>query len=147
LLPAAKIAAFLVTAALIGLWAALGALLALSLLGALVLRRATGAQIGEFRRPVAGDPIKALSINASGLRSLGAGILLLVPGFITAGLGLALLLVPVRWYGRLFGRTFSPGAADEPGGSFVDLERDEWQVEEATQDPCGRARRRLPDRP
>src|ERR1700730_6185294 len=131
LLPAAEIAGFLVTAALIGVWTALGALLALSILGALVLRRAAGGQIGEFRPQVAGDPIKALKINASGLRGLSAGILLLVPGFITAGLGLVLLVVPVRWYGRLFGRTFGPGAADQPGGSFVDLERDEWRVEEA----------------
>jgi UPF0716 protein FxsA len=145
LLPAAEIAAFLVTAALIGVWAAVGALLALSLFGGLVLRRTAGGRIGEFRRQVAGDPIKTVNINASGLRSLGAGILLLVPGFITAGLGLVLLVVPVRWYGRLFGRTF--GAADEPKGSFVDLERDEWRVEEASQDPSGGARRCLPDRP
>jgi UPF0716 protein FxsA len=143
LLPAAEIAAFLVTAAVFGAWAALAALLALSLLGAVILRRTAGGQIGEFRRPVAGDPIKALNINASGLRSFGAGILLLVPGFITAALGLVLLVVPARWYGRLFGRTFSP----EPGGSFVDLERDEWRVEEAPRQPNGRARSRLPDGP
>ena len=147
LLPAAEIAAFLVTAALFGAWPALGALLALSLLGAVVLRRTAGGQIGEFRRPGAGDPIGALNINAGGLRSFGAGILLLVPGFITAVLGLALLVVPVRWYGRLFGRTFSPGAADAPGGSWVDLARNEWRVEEAPRDPDGRARSRLPDRP
>jgi UPF0716 protein FxsA len=147
LLPAAEIAGFLVAAALIGVWAALGALLAVSLLGAVVLRRAAGRQIAEFRRQVAGDPVKALDINASGLRGLGAGVLLLVPGFITGGLGFLLLLVPLRWYGGLFGRTLGPGSADEAGHSLVDLERNEWRVEEAPQDPGEEAKRRLLDRP
>lgn len=67
LLPAAEIAGFLARATLIGGWAALGALLAFSLLSAVNLRRAAATQIDEFGRQVEGSPVKILNINASGL--------------------------------------------------------------------------------
>lgn len=133
-LPVAELVVFGLVAAWLGFLAAVGLSLATSLLGFLVLRYAGSSQIGQFRVAMA-DGSAAGQIRTGHAHVVAAGILLLIPGFITDTLGLLLLLPPVRQgvgaaltatFGRAMERRAS-GAhnpADRP--SVVDLDPGEW---------------------
>src|ERR1044071_1314249 len=126
LLPLAEIAAFILVAALVGLGAAFLLMLATTLAGFLVLRRAGRGGIARFRVAVTDTDVAGIQANTSGFLTVLAGLLLFLPGFLTDLIGVALLIGPVRrWCGRAFRqwmRRRSP--ADH---STIDLAPGEWQ--------------------
>ena len=126
LLPLAEIVAFFVVAALIGFGAALVLMLATTLAGFLVLRRAGRAGIARFRVAVADTDVAGIQADASGLLTVLAGLLLFLPGFLTDLIGVALLIGPVRrWCGRSFRRWAR--RRNPSDRSTIDLAPGEWQ--------------------
>lgn len=93
--PLAEIALFVVIGGQIGLWATLAWVLLSGVLGVLVLRVAALRQAVALRDGLRGlrDPAR---LAAGGLMSVLAGVLLILPGFLTDALGLVLLLPPVQ---------------------------------------------------
>src|SRR5262245_26511229 len=82
-LPAAELLAFLLVAALIGLFWAAALLVATSVVGALLLRRSGRADLERVRAAFAHDGIRAIRLETSGIGPVLGGILLVFPGFIT----------------------------------------------------------------
>jgi UPF0716 protein FxsA len=121
-LPLAELAAFIAVAATIGFALALGLVLASSFAGVLVLRHAGGNHIARIRGAMGEGSFTALQADSTGGFVLLAGILLLVPGFITSVVGLMTLFVPLwRAVSTAFGRA-PPARAD----GVVDLEPEQW---------------------
>jgi UPF0716 protein FxsA len=122
-LPFMELAAFVAVAGSIGFLWALALLLATSLGGAMVLRHAGGNHIARVRVAMAEGGFTALQADSTGSVTLIAGILLLIPGFITDVLGLLLLLAPLR---RALGALFGRPPPTRPDG-VVDLEPEQWR--------------------
>jgi UPF0716 protein FxsA len=136
-LPAAEIAIFILVAAKIGFLHAFGLLVAASVAGLIVLRHAGRARLERLRVAVTQSGIAELQAGGEAILTVLAGILLLLPGFITAVLGIILLIAPVRrWIGRRTERFIRTSQSRQPAG-VVDLDREEWsQVpEQALDDP------------
>jgi UPF0716 protein FxsA len=126
LLPAAEIAAFVLVAALIGVTGALLLMLITTLAGILLLRHAGRGRIARFRVAVAEAEITSIEANPVSFLTVLAGLLLLLPGFLTDLVGFALLIGPVRrWCGRMF-QTWV-GRRDRGDRSVVDLAPGEWE--------------------
>jgi UPF0716 protein FxsA len=131
MLPLAELAAFIAVAAAYGFLTALGLLLAGTLAGVLVLRRAGGLHIARVRTVMSEGleqgRFTALQADGTGGLILVGGFLLVIPGFITDLLGL-LVLLAVLWRSLsvalnvTFGRGTPPGRAD----GVVDLEPEQW---------------------
>lgn len=122
-LPLAELAAFIVVAANIGFGLALMLVLATSMAGALVLRHAGGSHIARVRGALNQGSFASLQADGAGAATLLAGILLLIPGFITDFLGLLLLIAPLRrWLGDALGITRPPPRTD----GVVDLAPEQW---------------------
>jgi len=126
--PLIEIGLFVTLGGALGLWLTLAVVLGTAMLGIALLRR-LGLQAAELRGQVnlLRDPVAPVA--ASALLVLAA-LLLLLPGFLTDGLGLVLLLTPVR-YGlvALLGRRFRvvaeaahPGSARRADGLVIDGE-------------------------
>jgi UPF0716 protein FxsA len=115
-LPFAELAAFVAVAATVGLLAAIALQIAVSLAGLMLLRHAGGAHISRVRTALDSGSVTALSADGTGSLTLLAGILLLVPGFITDFVGLIVLL------STLFRRP--PAAAANDG--IIDLPPEQW---------------------
>ena len=126
LLPLAEIVAFILLAALIGFVWALLLMLATTLAGFLMLRRAGRGGIARVRVAVADTDVAGIQANTSGFLAVLAGLLLFLPGFLTDLVGAALLIGPVRrWCGktfRLWVRRRTPGDR-----STIDLAPNQWQ--------------------
>ena len=124
LLPLAELAAFAAVAVAIGfLWAA-GLVLMTSFAGAMLLRHAGGNHIARARTAWNQGSFTALQVDGTGGLVLLAGILLLIPGFITDLVGLLLLLAPLwRALRAALGRGGPPPA--RPDG-VVDLAPEQW---------------------
>jgi len=112
-----ELGAFVAVAAAIGFGWALGLVLAGSLAGVLMLRRAGGTHIGRVRVALGEGSFTALQADSSGSLVLLAGILLLIPGFITDVIALFVLVVLLR---RLMG-----GAPSRSDG-VVNLSPEQW---------------------
>jgi UPF0716 protein FxsA len=122
-LPFLELAAFIAVAGSIGFLWALTLLIATSMAGGLVLRHAGGNHIARVRVAMGQGGFTALQADSAGTMTLLAGILLLIPGFITDVLGLLLLLSPLRQaFAALFGIKPAP---TQPEG-VVDLEPEQW---------------------
>ncbi len=121
-LPVMELAAFVAVAAAIGLLGALVLVGATSLLGALILRHAGGSHIARMRVALGEGSFTALQADGSGGLILLAGILLLIPGFITDALGLLLLTAPLRQALSAAVRRGQPARAD----GVVDLPPEQW---------------------
>lgn len=95
LLPILEIAGFILVGGAIGLWPTLLLVVASGLAGVLVLRSRALLTLPEFRAAMAanGDPMAPL---AHGALLTVAGILLVIPGFLTDLLALLLLVPAVR---------------------------------------------------
>lgn len=141
LLPLAEIVAFIVVAAIVGLGWAFLLMLATTLAGVLVLRRAGRGGIARFRVAVADTDVAGIQANTSGFLTVLAGLLLFLPGFLTDLIGAALLIGPVRrWCGRAFRlwvRRRNPGDR-----STIDLAPGEWQRVPERELPNGSGKRR-----
>jgi UPF0716 protein FxsA len=124
LLPLAEIVAFIVVAAIAGFSVALLLMLATTLAGFLVLRRAGRGGIARFRVAVADTDVAGIQANTGGFLTVLAGLLLFLPGFITDLIGAALLIGPVRrWCGKTF-RQWVRRRSGDP--STIDLAPGEW---------------------
>jgi UPF0716 protein FxsA len=126
LFPVAEIVVFLVVAALIGsLWTFV-LLLAAMAGGVLVLRQAGRKRIARLRVAVADTDITWIEANTGGSLMVLAGILLLLPGFLTDLVGIALLIGPLR---RRLGRALRGfvRSRDQRDRSFIDLAPTEWE--------------------
>jgi UPF0716 protein FxsA len=126
--PLVELAAFVAVATQLGFFNALGLLILGTLAGVMVLRHAGGNHIARVRmamnQGLNQGSFTALQADSSGGLILLAGILLVIPGFITDALGLLVLLVPL-WRalnGRL-GRGAPPARSD----GIVDLEPEQWR--------------------
>jgi UPF0716 protein FxsA len=128
LLPAAEFLVFLLVAWAIRLLPALGLLLITSLAGALVLRRVNRGQFTQFRRVLRDREVTANATQGGGLLVALAGILLVLPGFITDLLGAGLLVPPLRRrFGAAFGRAIRRGPR-ATGPTVIDLAPGEWKA-------------------
>ena len=134
-LPFLELAAFVAVAYAIGLGLALLLVLATSLVGALLLRHAGGNHIARVRVAMAQGSLSSLAADSTGGMMLLAGILLLIPGFITDVVGLALLLTSLSRSRR--------EPPPRPDG-VVDLEPEQWRQ---VPDPALRDRRNRDDDP
>ena len=128
LLPVAEFLVFLLVAWAIGFLPALGLMVLTSLAGVLVLRRINRGQLTQFRRVLRDHEVTAGAMPGGGVLVALAGILLVLPGFITDLLGAGLLVPPLR---RRFGAAFggvigrrSPAA----GPTVIDLAPGEWKA-------------------
>ena len=124
-LPLAEIAVFVTVALWAGFnWALLGIVTG-SLAGFLMLRSG-GAQLGRIRVVLGDQRLTALEADTAGTMFLIAGILLLVPGFITDFVAVILLIGPFRRALAAFLlRGLRPATRRADG--VVDLEPDEWR--------------------
>jgi UPF0716 family protein affecting phage T7 exclusion len=116
-LPILELAAFIAVAAAIGFGWALSLILVGSLCGALILRHAGRGHAARIRVAMDNGSFAALQTDLGGGRMLLAGILLLIPGFITDIVAL-ILLVGLR-------HTF-PNAVPRQEDGVVDLTREQW---------------------
>lgn len=117
-LPFLELAAFVAVASTIGFGPALALLLATSFAGALLLRHAGGSHVARVRVAMAEGNFSSLTADSTGGIMLLAGILLLIPGFITDVAGLLLLLTP------LFSNRRGPPPRTN---GVVDLEPEQWR--------------------
>jgi UPF0716 protein FxsA len=128
LLPAAEFLVFLLVAWAIGFLPALGLLLLTSLAGALVLRRVNRAQLTQVRRVLRDRKVTASATQGGGMLVAFAGILLMLPGFITDLLGAGLLVPPLR---RRLGAALGHAIRRKPpatGPIVIDLAPGEWKA-------------------
>jgi UPF0716 protein FxsA len=130
-LPFLELAAFIAVAGVIGfLWAVM-LQVAASLAGGLVLRHAGGKHIARIRVAMGQDGgqdggqgrFTALQADSAGTMILLAGILMLIPGFITDVMGLLLLLAPLR---RALVVQFGIKPAPAQPDAVVDLAPEQW---------------------
>lgn len=93
--PLVEIALFVVIGGRIGLWPTLIWVVLSALLGIMVMRLTAARQAMALRDGLRAvrDPAR---LAAAGILSMLAGVLLILPGFLTDALGLLLLLPPVR---------------------------------------------------
>jgi len=118
-LPFLELAAFLAVAATIGFGWALVLVFAGSLAGALILRHAGGNHIARVRVALGEGSFTSLQADRDGGLILFAGILLLIPGFITDTLAV-FLLVAALW------RTMGSDARSAQNDGVVDLAPEQW---------------------
>jgi len=129
-LPIAEIVVFVAVAAQIGLVDAALVQLVCSLLGVAVIRSAGRVPLDRLRSQFAEGVIRTAQFDGADLVRAAAGVLLLVPGFLTDALG-ALLLVPALrgWLGTAVLRAAS--STDARRDRVIDLEPGEWQRQES----------------
>jgi UPF0716 protein FxsA len=128
LLPLGEIAAFVLVAAILGVFPAFALLIAGSVTGALVLRHAGSGRLRRLKTAAKTGDIPDIRANSGSLLTVLGGLLLLLPGFLTGIVGILLLLPPVqRWIGRALGRMIERGTRAAGRPAVVDLEREEWQ--------------------
>jgi UPF0716 protein FxsA len=126
LFPIAEIAVFFIVATVIGWLWALTLMLATSLAGILVLRRAGRARIARFRVAVADTDITGIEAHTGGFLTVIAGLLLFLPGFLTDLIGAVLLIGPVRrWCAATFRRIVRSRSPSR--NSVIDLAPSEWR--------------------
>jgi len=123
-LPAAELAAFILVGLFIGFGRAVILQLAISFIGMAVLRFGGGTHISRVRVAMGTGDLNSLQADGAGFFTLLAGILLLIPGFITDIIGALLLIGPLR---RLVGAALGRGGGNVRRDGVVDLEREEWR--------------------
>ena len=144
LLPLAEVAAFIAVAMTIGWFPALVLFVATSAAGILVLKRAGRGDLDRLRAAVGAGGLRSIHLDTPGLGPILAGILLVLPGFITDLAGAVLLIPPVRrWAGATIGRALRRRRTTRDP-SVIDLAPDEWhQISETIE---AHDRERLPPR-
>jgi UPF0716 protein FxsA len=121
----AEVMALLLAGAAMGLLPALTLLVATSLMGLVVLQWPGRARLQHMRVAVTQSGITGLEAGGDAFLTVSAGILLLVPGFVTDVLAVVLLLPPVRqWIAGRF-RRFAQANQGGPA-AVVDLDRNDW---------------------
>ena len=95
LVPLVELAVLVQVASAIGVWNAIGLLLLISLVGAWIVKRQGMAIWKRAQLQITAGRVPTKEMADSVLLLL-AGVLLLVPGYVTSAIGLLLLLPPVR---------------------------------------------------
>jgi len=126
-LPVAEVLAFIAVALAVGVVRAALALIALSLLGMVLWRRARDQAAGQVRLRLDQTTIQAINLDNVGIARFAAAILLMVPGFITSLLGLLVLLPAVRRLAASWLRRLTGAAAPSADPGVVDLAPDDWR--------------------
>ncbi len=144
-LPLAEIATFVLVGRQIGVFATIGLVIAATAAGVMMLRAQGSSAAQRLRRAAADGSIEGRDL-ADGALIMLAGILLVIPGFLTDVAGLLLFIPPVRRLIRRgfgdrvtivtsgmtggFGRAgFGPGGFGQGGfgrGSTIDLDESEY---------------------
>ena len=126
LLPLAEIVAFVAVAAWLGLGTAFLLMLVTSLLGFVILRRAGRSGLAHLRAAVDGIQMnEGTRLGPEHLLTIVAGLLLIVPGFLTDLVGATLLIPAVRHLcGSTVRRWLHRRQPSDP--STVDLTPGEW---------------------
>ena len=128
LLPIVEIGVLLLVAALIGWIWVLALVIMAALTGAYLLRRSGLDNLGRLRATVEADGIKAINLDSPGLAAIVGGILLIIPGFITDLLAVALIVGPVRrWAVNAIGRMRRARRKPAESSKTIDLGPDEWR--------------------
>jgi UPF0716 protein FxsA len=123
LLPIAELAAFIVVAMQIGLGLTVGLTLAASLAGLVLLKIAGRTSLAHVRLAMADGRISTAEVRGGSFFTALAGILLVVPGFLTDIVALLLLAPPVQQaLAAAVGRAMRAQARD----GVVDLDPGEW---------------------
>jgi UPF0716 protein FxsA len=125
--PVVEISVFVWVAGMIGVLPALAALLAMSLLGVWLVKREGIGVLRRMQGTVNRGEVPTAEMVDGGLLA-AAGLLCVVPGFVTGILGLLLVVPPVRALVRnrlvsRWGRGVGPGVVRRfSGGGIVDVE-------------------------
>ena len=122
--PAAEIVAFFCVAAAVGFGNALLLLVLMSAAGLLVLRHFGGGmkEIQTLRGPV------RISTWSGGLSPGLGGVFLLIPGFFTSALGVAIMFpLTRRWLLAGIGRLFAARGRKPADADVIDLTPGEWR--------------------
>src|SRR5262249_25527828 len=123
-LPFLELAVFIVVAAVVGFSWALSLVLAGSALGSLILRHAGRIHIAQVRVALGQDNFTGLRAHQSGGFVLIAGILLLIPGFITDIVALCLLIPLFR---KAIHKALGYAVIPTRNDGVVDLGSDQWR--------------------
>ncbi len=125
LLAAVEITVFIAVAREIGIGITFLLVLAASVVGAILLKRAGRRQIERVRGALAQRT--PVAIESADVMLVVGGILLLIPGFVTDLAGSALLVPAVRrWLART-GRGVIERRRGRRAGAVIELERDKWR--------------------
>ncbi len=132
-LPAIEIALFIVVGGAIGVLPTLGLVFLAMVLGSVMMRRQGFGALMKIRRALDAGQVPAEQMGHAALITL-AGVLLMIPGFATDIVGLALFVPAVRR--RVLAAvarhvdvrvaTAGPGAARRSGPGVVELDPDEF---------------------
>jgi len=95
LVPVVELAVFIQVASAFGVWNTLGVLVVISFIGFWIVRRQGMGLLRRAQLQISTGRVPGKEA-VDGVLVLGAGILLLVPGFVTDALGILLLIPPVR---------------------------------------------------
>lgn len=127
-LPLIEIALFVVIGGQIGVWTTLALVLGSAVAGAFILRFQGLVAIGETQRALREmrDPSEPV---ANGAMLMMAGVLLMIPGFLTDAVALVLLLPPVRQaiYRRIRAKVRVSSAGRRAGPAQGDVIEGEWR--------------------
>ena len=123
-MPILELAAFVAVAAAIGFGWALSLIFAGSIAGLVILRHAGGSHIARIRVALGQGTFTALQADRLGGLTLLAGILLVIPGFITDAIAVILLVTPLR---RALGNWFGIADAKRRADDVVDLAPEQWR--------------------
>ena len=153
--PLVEIALFVIVGDVIGLWGTLAATVVAAVVG-LAMIRSQGVAAVQRLRPgaVSGEAIPLATV-VRGAAIVMAGMLLLVPGFLTDILGLSLLLPPVRHrLGEAIRRRVQPAGSSSAGygagfagGPIIDSEAVVVPDDPPARDGSGRPGLNAPRRP
>jgi UPF0716 protein FxsA len=136
--PLVEIAVFLQVVAWIGVLETLALMVAISLCGAWLVKRQGIGTLARMRAELDDGRIPTGPMTDGGLLA-AAGFLLLIPGFVTDVVGLALIVPPVRggvrrWLGRRFTvRTARVRRSRGPG--YLDVEEAPPRRDDGWNDP------------
>lgn len=136
-IPLIEIACFVLIGQAIGLWPTLAGVLVTAVAGSLLLRHQGLALISEIRTTMGRGALPARALAEAMMVGI-AGVLLLTPGYFTDGLGLVLLIPPVRSAIYAFLRSrfqiIPVGAggggqrgASPPDDHTIELDSDDWR--------------------
>ncbi len=122
-LPFLELVTFIAVAAVIGFGWAFGLVFTSSLAGLLILRHVGGSHVARMRVVLNQGNFTALQADGSAGFILLAGILLLIPGFITDVVALFLLVAPLR---RAASAMLGASAVSPRNDGVVDLQPEQW---------------------
>ena len=142
-LPVIEIALFVLVGGQVGVWGTLGLVFLAAFAGVMILRLTGGQALADLRRAVerGQDPGPAMVTGA--MRLMAAGMLI-VPGFFTDLLGIALLLPPVQAliFARIRGQFVAAAMATGPRRAppqdiVIEGEFEEISAKKPTHQPSG----------